>query len=279
VRATCAGFSPLKRSGAMVQPGSSWAPQAIAALPALGVAPHGVPCYVDEGDHVGLNQAPFWYVGAAQRLSHGRKLHPHDLHDPAALEPARRRFPPSRIVCKSTGRRVDQHLLPPCEWCIASFGTPVNFSRGANPPPEQWKEPPQRPAAETEAAFQRFGQYLDHLYSLTNVGFVTASDLPMLKPGPVRQSIGKEREGRERDFAGPVRVEHGQIAGRDEAHIRQRVEVIEVLAEALEGRFGLGGGPAGAALSTVRAAGWRRGRSSPRPKTRDAPIPKGGSRC
>src|SRR6266700_1294512 len=31
------------------QPGSSWAAQAIGALAAIGVAPHKVPCYVDEG--------------------------------------------------------------------------------------------------------------------------------------------------------------------------------------------------------------------------------------
>src|SRR3974390_1407880 len=50
--------------GCYGQPGSSWAPQAIVALKSIGVAPHGVPCYVDEGDHVGLDQQPFWYAGA-----------------------------------------------------------------------------------------------------------------------------------------------------------------------------------------------------------------------
>jgi hypothetical protein len=37
------------------QPGSSWACQAVAALSQIGVAPHGVACYVDEGEHVGLD--------------------------------------------------------------------------------------------------------------------------------------------------------------------------------------------------------------------------------
>src|SRR5436190_4311728 len=46
------------------QPGSSWGSQTIAGLAAIGVAPHGVPCYVDEGTHVGLNSKPFWYAGA-----------------------------------------------------------------------------------------------------------------------------------------------------------------------------------------------------------------------
>src|SRR5213594_1590096 len=43
------------------QPGSSWAAQAVAGLKQIGVAPHGIPCYVDEGTHVGLNEKPFWF--------------------------------------------------------------------------------------------------------------------------------------------------------------------------------------------------------------------------
>src|SRR5256886_9380660 len=41
------------------QPGSSWGSQTVGALKQIGVAPHGIPCYVDEGDHVGLNNQPF----------------------------------------------------------------------------------------------------------------------------------------------------------------------------------------------------------------------------
>src|SRR5262245_14340694 len=40
------------------QPGSSWGPQTLAALGAIGVAPHGVPCYVDEGTNVGIEGKP-----------------------------------------------------------------------------------------------------------------------------------------------------------------------------------------------------------------------------
>ena len=46
------------------QPGSSWASQTLAALQEIGVAPHGVACYVDEGTHIGLNEQPFWYANA-----------------------------------------------------------------------------------------------------------------------------------------------------------------------------------------------------------------------
>ena len=52
-------------------------------------------------------------------------------------------------------------------------------ARGANPPPALWKAPPQRTEAETDAAFERFGQYIDHIKAIPGVKFVTASDLPV----------------------------------------------------------------------------------------------------
>src|SRR6476659_1045826 len=46
------------------QPGSSWGSQTIAALAQIGVAPHGIPTYVDEDNHIGLHGRPFWYCNA-----------------------------------------------------------------------------------------------------------------------------------------------------------------------------------------------------------------------
>src|SRR5438067_3292178 len=74
------------------QPGSSWASQTIAALKQIGVAPHGVPCYVDEGTHIGLNEQPFWYANALVVYHMGQNYTRMDLHDPAALEPAKEKF-------------------------------------------------------------------------------------------------------------------------------------------------------------------------------------------
>src|SRR5205823_2162341 len=56
----------------------------------------------------------------------------------------------------------------------------VNFRRGANPPREEWREPPQRPPDETEAAYRRFEKYLDFQLSLPGVKHVTASELPAI---------------------------------------------------------------------------------------------------
>ncbi len=177
------------------QPGSSWAAQAIAALPAIGVAPHGVPCYVDEGDHVGLDQRPFWYAGALNVYHMGQNFTRMELHDPAAVEPAKLRF--AEIV-----RRLRQHdedglisiFYHPCEWVHVQFWDSLNFRRGANPPREQWRPPSQLSPEETEAAFRRFGEYLDFIRAIPEVHFVTASDLPDLYRDTVRSSGAPQQD-------------------------------------------------------------------------------------
>ena len=163
------------------QPGSSWASQAVAALPQIGVAPHGVPCYVDEGDNVGLDQKPFWYAGTLNVYHMGHNYTRMELHDPAAVAPAEEKV--SAIVKRlatEDGGGLISIFYHPCEWVHVEFWDGVNFRRGANPPREQWKAPRQLPPEETESAFKRFGEYIDYIRTIPNVRFVTAGDLPEL---------------------------------------------------------------------------------------------------
>jgi hypothetical protein len=177
------------------QPGSSWAPQAIGALKEIGVAPRGIPCYVDEGTHIGLDEKPFWYAGALNVYHMGENYTRMELHDPAALEPAKERV---AAIVDRLGREETDGMISifyhPCEWVHREFWDGVNFRRGANPPREQWKAPPQRPAEETESAFQRFGQYIDYIHSLPKVRFVTAGDLPEIYPDETRLEGASEAE-------------------------------------------------------------------------------------
>lgn len=169
------------------QPGSSWAPQAVAALRDIGVAPAGVPCYVDEGDHVGWNQQPFWYAGALHVYHMGRNWTRMELHEPGGLEQGRQEFDErADRLARENGGGVISIFYHPCEWVHREFWDGVNFRRGANPPREDWRPPPQRPAAETEAAFERFGAYIDHIRSRPGVHFITAADLPARYPDAVR---------------------------------------------------------------------------------------------
>src|SRR5438094_2287055 len=171
------------------QPGSSWAPQTIAALRGIGVAPRGVPCYVDEGTHVGLNEQPFWYAGALVVYHMGQNYTRMDLHDPSAVEPAKKKVSEIADRLRRQGGGLISIFYHPCEWVHQEFWDGVNFRRGANPPRERWTPPPQRPPAETDAAFARFARYIDHIRAVPGVRFVTASELPALYADPTR-SVG-----------------------------------------------------------------------------------------
>jgi hypothetical protein len=177
------------------QPGSSWAAQAVAALKQIGVAPSGVPCYVDEGTHVGLNQKPFWYAGALNVYHMGANYTRMELHNPAAVEPAKKKVSEiAQRLAKEDGGGLISIFYHPCEWVHREFWDGVNFPRGRNPPREEWKAPPQRSVEETGAAFRRFGEYIDHIRSIPGVRFVTASDLPTIYSDSVRTEGATERE-------------------------------------------------------------------------------------
>ena len=119
------------------QPGSSWASQTIAALKEIGVAPHGVPCYVDEGTHIGLNEQPFWYENALVVYHMGQNYTRMDLHDPAAVEPAKQKVSAIADRLRGQGGGLISIFYHPCEWVHKEFWDGVNFRRGANPPRKQ----------------------------------------------------------------------------------------------------------------------------------------------
>jgi len=172
------------------QPGSSWGPQTLAALGRMGIAPQGVPCYVDSGSHVGLGGVPFWYCGALALYKMSPNETRMDLWADGALEKACEGFRSIHGRLQAEGGGLVSIFYHPCEWVHREFWDGVNFRRGANPPREEWKKPPQRTAEETEAAFQRFERYIDFQRSLGGVEFVTAVDLPRLYPDRLRSEGG-----------------------------------------------------------------------------------------
>jgi len=176
------------------QPGSSWGPQAVAALPQIGVAPHGVPCYVDEDSHIGLDDRPFWYAGALNVFRMRSNLARMELHEPGAVEPAKKKVSDIADRMRREGGGLISIFYHPCEWVHREFWDGVNFARGANPPREQWKPPRQRPAEETAAAFQRFADYVDYIRALPGVRWVTATDLPIIYPDLVRSEGAPEAD-------------------------------------------------------------------------------------
>jgi hypothetical protein len=165
------------------QPGSSWSPQSIVALPQIGVAP----CYVDSGSHVGqMKGKPFWYANAIVNYDMRPNETRVDLHDPSKLEPGKKEFTEIANRLRGEGGGVVSIFYHPCEWVHTQFWDGVNFARGRNPPREEWKPPGQRPAEETERAFRQFEAYVDHIRSVPGVRFITAEDLPKLYVDKVR---------------------------------------------------------------------------------------------
>jgi hypothetical protein len=179
------GVSSLSCYG---QPGSSWAPQPFAALRDMGVVtPSGVPAYVDEGTNVGIGEQPFWYDGVLTVYNMGRNATRMELHDAGALEKGRAEFKAVYDRLRSAGGGLISIYYHPAEWVHREFWDAVNFKRGANPPREEWREPPQRTREETEAAFTRFAAYIDFQRSLPGVRHVTAADLAAIYHDRVRE--------------------------------------------------------------------------------------------
>jgi hypothetical protein len=168
------------------QPGSSWAPQAIAALGECGVNSAGVPCYVDSGSHVGLDGRPFWYAGALVVYHMSPNETRMDLFEADGLAKGEKQFGAIADRLMNEGGGLISIFYHPCEWVHEEFWDGVNFRRGANPPREEWKPPRQRSAEQTDAAFERFGKYIDFMRARPEIRFVTARDLPDVYPDALR---------------------------------------------------------------------------------------------
>ena len=168
------------------QPGSSWAAQAIAALPECGVTSGGVPCYVDSGSHVGMDGRPFWFVGALMVYRMSPNETRMELFEADGLARGQKQFDSIADRLAAEGGGLISIFYHPCEWVHEEFWDGLNFRRGANPPREEWKPPRQRPAEQTDEAFERFGKYIDAMRARPEVRFVTARELPGLYPDALR---------------------------------------------------------------------------------------------
>jgi peptidoglycan/xylan/chitin deacetylase (PgdA/CDA1 family) len=160
-----------KTPAAYGQPGASWAPQAFPALEKWGVR-----VYLDEGKHVGLRGRPFWYGGLLNIFNtrDGEQLRP-DANW-SNLDTAKVRFQDTYTTMSSRkeGGVISIHFHP-CEFVQKEFWDAVNFSDGANPPPNEWKLPPMKTPEETEKAFQYLEELVRFMKSFPRVQFLTAS--------------------------------------------------------------------------------------------------------
>ena len=157
------------------QPGGAWAPQAYPALRALGIR-----MYLDEADHVGLDDQPFYYGGMLNVFNLGSAVTRMELDGPDNLARARDKFQKACETLRSKGGGTISIYYHPCEFVHAQFWDATNFSHGDNPPRSEWKLPPVKPAAQAEKGFSDFEQYIRFVRDQPGVRFVTATDLKRL---------------------------------------------------------------------------------------------------
>src|SRR5262245_13875998 len=153
------------------QPGAAWAPQTYPALTKLGIG-----MYLDEADHVGIEDQPFYYGGMLNVFKMRSMLARMELTG-NDLEEGKETFSKAYNALRMRGGGTISVYYHPNEWVQTEFWDAVNFNHGANTPREQWKAPGTRPPAETEAAFRDFAAYLDFMKTQPGVQFVTATDL------------------------------------------------------------------------------------------------------
>jgi peptidoglycan/xylan/chitin deacetylase (PgdA/CDA1 family) len=157
------------------QPGSAWAPQTYPALRDMGVK-----VYLDEADHVGIDDQPFYYGGLLNIFKMRSNLVRMPLDGGDSLAQGEAAFNKALASLRARGGGTISIYYHPNEWVQTEFWDAVNFRRGANPPPSEWKRPGIRPTAETERAFADFEQFVRFMQSQDAVRFVTASDLASL---------------------------------------------------------------------------------------------------
>jgi hypothetical protein len=157
------------------QPGSSWAPQSYPALKRMGIG-----MYLDEADHVGLDDQPFYYGGMLNVFKMRSNVVRLELSGADNLAQGRAKFQAAYDRLRAQGGGTISIYYHPCEFVHAEFWDGVNFRRGANPPRSEWKLPRMKPAAEIEKGFSDFEQYVKFIKAQPGVRFVTASELTQL---------------------------------------------------------------------------------------------------
>jgi hypothetical protein len=154
------------------QPGSSWAPQAHLALRQLGIR-----TYLDESGHVGFESQPYYYGGLLNIINLGRFVTRLDLSGAGNLDRAKENFRRAVDGLRAQGGGTISIYYHPCEFVHAEFWDAVNFGRGKNPPPEEWKLPATKPAAVAEKGFRDFEAYVRFIKGEPGVSFKTVAEL------------------------------------------------------------------------------------------------------
>jgi hypothetical protein len=155
------------------QPGSAWAPQVYPVLREWGIN-----LYLDEGDHIGIDNQPFWYLGVLniyRMRSTVVKLHALATEDD--LKEAKEKAKRAWLILGKRGGGVISTYSHPLEFVTEIYWDRLNFKGGKNIPPDKWVEPPLRSDEEIEQSFRNLEEYTRFILSLPGVKPVASREL------------------------------------------------------------------------------------------------------
>lgn len=192
------------------QPGSSWAPQTFRALLRMGI-----PVYLDDGDHVGIGEQPFWFGGMLNVFNMGRFQIRASLNDEGALPEAIAKFDHAAEQLDGKGGGVISIYYHPTEFVTTAFWD-LNFAKGANPERNDWKKPPRRTAEESERCYRILARYVEHAKARPGVRFVTARELPLLYESQSAREVDRAIIARHlADRQTFIQTEHGALSAAE----------------------------------------------------------------
>ncbi|MCS7252598.1 MAG: hypothetical protein RMK18_04275 [Armatimonadota bacterium] len=153
------------------QPGASWAPQVYGALHRLGV-----PIYLDEGGHVGIDGTPFWYCGILTIYRMRRNCTRINWGEQNRLQAAIERFEQLRGMMADKDGVISIYFHE-CEFSTAEFWDGVNFANGINTPRENWRMPKLLDPDEAKRRMDEFRSYIAHIKGAEGCKFIRGSEL------------------------------------------------------------------------------------------------------
>jgi hypothetical protein len=172
------------------QPGSSWGPQSNRALRHMGI-----PVYLDEGSHVGVDEQPAWYGGLLYIFNMGRYQVRPDLNSEDNSAALRRFDEAAKQLATGDGGVISTYFHP-TEFVTTEFWDAVNFSNGEVRERSEWARPRRRTPEASERCYRILREYVEHAKQTPGVRFVTAQDLlqlysPMADRAPVREAVAR----------------------------------------------------------------------------------------
>jgi hypothetical protein len=150
----------------------------------------------------------------------GQELRPNDNWDNLEQSKAKFREIYAQMSAEQHGGLISLYFHP-CEF-IHQWFWDMNFAHGANPPREQWQEPPQKSVAQQNQTFGYFEGLVRYMKTFPNVRFITGSQAVDLYP-----DFAQGREFSSNDLAAIAKAVTSNVSFQE--HGKYALSVSEIL--------------------------------------------------